>query len=256
MELAVSTLFMRAQPFEDVLRELPRLGTGHVELIDSGPHTLTSERVARLRELRASYGLDYSVHAPWADTNLSADDDSIRGRIIERLQESVRWAGQIEAHALVFHPGWRTFVESSSPSRGWRLNLESVRMVLGCAQEHGVEALIENVPGPTPFYLKTVRDFTRFFEELGVEAGMTLDVGHSNLIGETELFLEGFGPRIRHIHAHDNLGDADNHLPIGGGGVRWEETMAAIRRAGFDGWIVIESIDDVGGSLDRLMGLL
>jgi sugar phosphate isomerase/epimerase len=256
MELAVSTLFMRAQSFEDVLRELPRLGTRHVELIDSGPHTLTPERVARLRELRASYGLDYSVHAPWADTNLSADDDSIRGRIVKRLQESIRWASQLEAHALVFHPGWKTFVESSSPGRGWRLNLESVRMVLGCAEEHGVEALIENVPGPTPFYLKTVRDFTRFFGELGVEAGMTLDIGHSNLIGETELFLERFGPRIRHIHAHDNLGDADNHLPIGGGSVRWEETMAAIRRAGFDDWIVIESIDDVGGSLERLMGLL
>jgi sugar phosphate isomerase/epimerase len=256
MELAVSTLFMRDKPFEDVLPELLGLGTGRIEVIDPGPHTLTPDRVAKLRELRASYGLDYSIHAPWADTNLSADDDSIRERIIERLQGSIRWASQIEARALVFHPGWQTFVESSSPGRGWRLNMESTRMILRYAEDHGVDALIENVPGPVPFYMRAVHDFMRFFDELGAEAGMTLDVGHANIIRETRLFLERFGPSIRHIHVSDNLGDSDNHLPIGEGGIGWKETMDAIKRTGFDGWIVIEAITDVGGSLDRLRRLL
>jgi sugar phosphate isomerase/epimerase len=134
--------------------------------------------------------------------------------------------------------------------------MESTRMILRYAEDHGVDALIENVPGPVPFYLRAVHDFTRFFDELGAEVGMTFDVGHANIISETRLFLERFGPSIRHIHVSDNLGDSDNHLPIGEGGIGWKETMDAIKRTGFDGWIVIEAITDVGGSLDRLRRLL
>jgi sugar phosphate isomerase/epimerase len=255
MELAISTLFCLQDPFEDALPEIIRSGSRCIEIVDVGPHTLTRSRVERLQEMKASYDLRYSVHAPFTDVNLSADDDYVRNAILERLEKSIRWASEL-GEVLVFHPGNRTVVERFSSGSAWDINLRSVRRLLRCAEEYGVKALIENVPEPFPYVLKSVEDFCRFFDEINHEVGMVLDIAHANLRGEALEFIGRFGEYIEHVHVSDNNGASDVHLRVGEGSIDWEKTMEALKESPFDGWVTIESYHGVKESLELLRSLL
>ncbi len=116
--------------------------------------------------------------------------------------------------------------------------------------------MIENVPEPFPFLMKSVGDFERFFDEVDLELKMVLDIAHSNLRGETGEFLRRFGDRIGHIHVSDNNGRMDEHLRLGEGSIDWEETMAAVKASPFNGWVVVESFKGVEESLQLLERLM
>lgn len=256
MKLAVSTLFCLHKPIVEALADLLLLDTANIELVDAGPHALNGERVQTLLDLKDSRGLDYSIHAPYADMNLAADDPHMREAVIQRLETTMNWASQLEARAVVFHPGNSTAMERVDPGMAWSLNLETIRRVLDVADELGVQALIENVPEPFPFVMKSADDFSRFFDELGTDAGMVLDVAHANIRGETPEFIRRFSSRIRHVHVSDNQGDLDTHLPIGDGAIDWDGTIRALKDIGYDDWVTIESYSGVTESLNLLTGLL
>lgn len=230
-------------------------GTRCIELVDDGLHVLTRKRVERLLELKASYGLRYAVHAPFADINIAAFDDSIREAVLRRLEASVRCASALGAEALVFHPGAATALEHFSQGAAWRQNLESVRRLLMYAWDYDVQAMIENVPEPFPFLMKSVEDFERFYGEVELDVRMVLDVAHAHLRGETEEFIGRFGDRIGHIHVSDNHGKRDEHLQLGEGSIDWETVMTAVKASSFGGWMVVESLKGVEESLRLLRRL-
>lgn len=55
-----------------------------------------------------------------------------------------------------------------------------------------------------------------------------------------EDFFKEFGEDIVHLHFSDNNGKKDDHLPLGCGGINWEETVRTVKRFGFDGTITLE----------------
>lgn len=252
MDLGVSTLFCLHKPFEEALTDIVFTGTECIELTDEGLHALTQLRVERLLELKASYGLRYALHAPFADINIAAYDAFVRETVLRRLEASIRWASALGVEALVFHPGAKGAMELFYPGIAWRMNLESVRRLLKFARDYGVSAMIENVPEPFPFLLKSVEDFERFYDEVGLDVMMVLDIAHASLRGETEEFIRRFRGRMGHIHVSDNLGGSDEHLQLGEGSIDWEKTMAAVKASRFEGWVVVESFNGVGESLRLL----
>jgi sugar phosphate isomerase/epimerase len=256
MELAASTLHLLDRPLEQAFPDLLNLSTKNIELADSGYHSLNPKIVERLQELRASYNLNFSVHAPYADTNLSADDDLIREWILKRIRASIRFASELEARCLVLHPGWTTATDRFMKGRAWELNLRSVRWLYRYAEEYGVSMLMENVPEPTPYILISTHDFELFYSEMEYDIGMVLDVGHANLHDETILFMERLAPRIKHIHVSDNMGKTDQHLPIGSGSIDWRRIIKKIKGIGFKGWLVIESYWEIEKSLEYLTKLI
>jgi len=256
MNLAASTLHLLDRPLEKAFPDLLRLGTRNIELADSGHHALNPRLVERLQELMASYELRFSIHAPYADTNLAADDDLIREWILERVRASIRFANELDARCLVVHPGWTTATDRFMKGRAWALNLRSLRWLLRYAEEYGVDMLIENVPRPTPYLLISAEDFELFFDEMEQPMGMVLDVAHANLNGEVAEFTRRFGGRIRHVHVSDNDGESDQHLPIGDGGIDWSRVMALLRGIGFSGWVVVESYGEMQRCLDALAPLI
>ena len=256
MELAASTLHLLDRPLEQVFPDLIRLSTRNIEIADSGHHALNPKLVERLQELRASYTLNFSIHAPYADTNLSADDDLIREWILKRMRASIRFASELDARCVVVHPGWTTATDRFMKGRAWELNIRSLHWLLRYAEEYGVSLMIENVPEPTPYLLITVSDFDLFYEEMELRMDMVLDVAHANLQGEAYEFMGRHGGRIRHIHVSDNDGASDKHLPVGDGGIDWGRVFRAAKGMGFSGWIVVESYSDVERSLSHLRALI
>lgn len=256
VDLAASTLFCLHKPFDEALRDIALIGTGCVELTDDGLHALTQPRFERLLELKSSHGLRYSLHAPFADVNIAALDASLRKAVLRRLETSIRWASALEAEAVVFHPGAATALEQFYPGMAWSMNMDSVRRLVGFAQKYGVSAMVENVPEPVPFLMKSVEDFERFYDEAGLEVQMVLDIAHAHLRDEISEFFRRLGDRIGHIHVSDNRGVRDEHLRLGEGSIDWERTMAALEASRFDGWVVVESFEGVEESLQLLRRLM
>ncbi len=230
--------------------------TKFIELVDAGPHALSPSRVEALLEIKAAHGLEYSVHAPYTDVNIAAEDPQVREAIHRRLEASIRYASDLGAETLVFHPGNTTALEWALPhGTAWRINLESVRRLVDYAETFGVRAVIENVPEPFPFVMKSVEEFDRFYDEVGVEAFMVLDVAHAHLRGEELEFIKRFEDRISHVHVSDNHGDGDTHLRIGEGSVAWGEVIEALKESPFDGWVTIESHGAIAECVRLLEGL-
>jgi sugar phosphate isomerase/epimerase len=246
MEVAVSTLYCLHKPLKETMLLIPEMPSKFIELIDAGRHALSPSRVKTLLDIKETHGLEYSVHAPYTDVNIAAEDPPVREAILRRLEASIRYASDLSSEALVFHPGNSTALEwSLPPETAWRINLESSRRLVDYAADLGVRAMIENVPEPFPFLMKSVEDFDRFYHEIGLEAYMVLDIAHAHIRGEELELIRRFGDRIGHVHVSDNHGDSDTHLRIGEGSVAWEEVMAALRESPFDGWVTIESHDDI-----------
>lgn len=256
MKLAVSTLHLLYKPLEEVFNELVALPVNRIEVADSGNHSLNTRRIERLQELASSYNIQYSIHAPYADTNLAADDDLIREWVLKRIRASIRFASEINAECLVIHPGWTTATERFTRGRSWELNIRSLHWLLRYAGEYGVDCLIENVPNPTPYLLVSIDDFDLFEAEMEPPMNYVLDVGHAHLQGEEYRFIEKYGYKIKHVHVSDNLGDSDQHLPIGEGNINWRRVFDSLDDAGFDGWSVIESYTKINESVEYLRNLL
>lgn len=257
-KIGVSMLYCLGKPFRHMTRQLEKFSgeTGLIEIVDEALHSLSCRRVQMLQEIASSYGFAYTVHAPFADINIAAPSKTIRRTVLKRLEKSISCAGKLDAKLWVFHPGVRTGVTYFYPGLEWRLNLESTRKLLRLAEEHNLKIAIENVPEPYPFLLKNAEQFSKFYAELGEDLGFTLDVGHANLNGQIEIFLKNFQRQLMHIHVSDNHGDQDAHLGIGCGNINWKSVVEAIKAVRFSGSIVVESVEHVAESVQKLRKLL
>jgi sugar phosphate isomerase/epimerase len=138
------------------------------------------------------------------------------------------------------------------PGMDWIQNLETTRVLLKIANDYNVKIATENVPGPYPFLMKSVEDFKKFYKELNDDIDLVFDVGHANLNKQMDQFLIVFGDKIVHIHAHDNRGDRDEHLGVGQGSVDWKSFADGLKRIDFDKIVVVESVEHVEESVQKL----
>jgi len=252
LKIGLSTLYLITKPFNYLVQKIPMLNTKFIEIIDDGLHSINKRRAKILKELAETYELEFSIHAPFADINLASLNNSIRRVMMKRLEKSLHYASEMEVKIWVFHPGARTALTYFYPQREWKNNVESAKRLLKLAKNLGVKIAIENLPPPYPLLMNNVNDFVRFYDEVSEEIGITLDIGHANLNGQTELFLELFHDKIVHMHASDNDGKNDLHLGIGEGTINWKKICRKIREVGFKGSIIIESVQKVEESLEKL----
>jgi sugar phosphate isomerase/epimerase len=252
-KVGLSMLYCLGEPFKKMTEQLIAVKTKYVEIVDDGFHTLNKQRVSVLRDIGESYGLKYSVHAPFAGINMAVQSKPLLSATLKRLKQSIINANALNCHLWVFHPGMKTGISMFYPGLDWFRNLESVRLLLKFASNCGVEVAIENVI--SMFLMRNVEDFSKFYSEINENVGLALDIGHANIHGQVEDFLTKFSDKIVHIHAHDNLGEIDQHLGIGNGNIDWEKAAKLLERANFDKVIIIESVEHVEESLQKLKHL-
>jgi len=254
-EIGLSMLYCLGEPFKKMTEHLHRAEPACIEIVDDGFHTLDKHRVSILKSIGESYGLKYSVHAPFADINIASPSKPLLKAMLKRLKKSITYASTLNAYVWVFHPGLKTGVSMFYPNMDWLQNLEATHLLLKIANDYGVRIAIENVPEPFPFLMKSVEDFTKFYEAINEDIGLVFDVGHANLNGQIERFLTVFKDNIVHIHAHDNDGKDDQHLGIGLGNIDWNNVANLLRKISYDKIIIIESVEQIEESKHKLKHL-
>jgi len=254
-EIGMSMLHCLGKPFPNVIENISTAKTRHFELVDDGFHTLTKSRVATLKNIGTAHGLRFSVHAPFSDINIASPSKPILKTVLKQLEKSISYASDLDAYLWVFHPGLKTGISMFYPQQDWLQNLNSIRLLLKIAEDYRVKIAIENVPEPFPFLMKNVEQFTQFYREINENIGFVLDIGHANVNQQTEQFITTFADKIVHIHAHDNRGKEDQHLGVGYGTVNWKKTATLLKEASYNNTIVIESVEHVQESIDKLKQL-
>ena len=248
-------LFCLGENFPSVLKRLQEVNVRHIEIVDEGSQALNTRRIKSLKKVAEAHDLDFVIHAPFAGINIAVPTPLLRRTVMKRLKKSIHYAAELDCRLWLFHPGLKTGVSHFYPGKDWQLNLESVRDLLKIARKEGVKIAIENVPEPYPFIMKSVRDFSRFYNELEEEIGMVLDVAHANLNHQIQEFIRQFPEKIVHIHVSDNDGASDLHLGIGYGTTDWEAVAKEIKKAEYDNLIMLESMEYVRESLENLRKL-
>ncbi|MGD0645019.1 MAG: sugar phosphate isomerase/epimerase family protein [Candidatus Bathyarchaeia archaeon] len=255
-KVGVSMLYCLGEPFNRMVKRLGTMETRYIEILDDGAHELDKKRVSVLKEAAKSFGLEYSLHAPFADINLASPNKPMLNTSMKRLKQSMAYANTLGAKLWVFHPGTQTGISQFYPGADWKQNSRSIQELYKAAEEIGVNIAIENLPGKYWFLMSKPEEFTRFYKETSLPIGIVMDLGHAHLEAQIEPFFNLLADKIVHVHASDNNGVEDQHLGIGEGKIDWNWFAQTVKRMGYDKSVIIESTTNVPESLQKLKKLL
>ena len=144
---------------------------------------------------------------------------------VEEVERVLELAEVLPFRYLIQHLGAGGDDESPARSEAAFSSLERLGML---AKRAGVRLVVEN----TPNALATPANLVEFFAATHLDdIGICFDAGHAHLPG----YLLGGGgvaaswellaPRVVTTHLHDNLGQKDDHLWPGEGGIPWADCM-------------------------------
>ena len=239
----------------DCLELIRDAGFSMLEICSWPPHLdyhdrETCERAAaRIRELRLE---PYSFHAPFAETiDITALDSGQRRRAQDELLCATEAAAVLGVRYLVIHPG----PEKSGLPRHERLDrMENAVAVLDVVaarcRELGVELVLENML--PHLFSGPVRDLLWLLGAMETsDVGICLDTGHAFLSGDLRHVAHKLSGHLRMIHASDNHGQFDDHLPPGDGAIPWPLLWRQLADRGFHGGVILEIAGR--GTLDEIL---
>ena len=244
MKIGASTLATFNDSLDESLEFIESLGIKYAELL----HQFPTEEFDL--DLLSSFNLDYTIHAPFMDVNIAALGSKSRANSIEQIKDSVDLANQIDAKAVVVHPGLIPFLAREMPEEIYKVANNSIREIGKYSNDLGVNTTIENMPA---FENMIYQDMNRLNETLvELDMGMTFDIGHAHHSGISPDAM--YFDSIKHIHAHDNMGDDDSHLALGEGNIQLKDIITTFENKNYDGIYMIEvnDKDSIKKSLEYL----
>ena len=234
MKIGASTLAGIENDLENVLEFIEDLGIEYAEIVHQYPHDKID--IGTLE----NFNLKYSVHAPFMDVNIAALQEKSRLNSISQIKESIDFANEINAEAVVVHPGLATFLANKYfLDRVYEFTNESIKEIGDYGRDLGVLTTIENMPGFDGMLYQNMNDLNDLLVSL--DMSMTLDIGHANHVGYS---ADGMiFDSIKHIHMHDNFGDDDAHLSFGEGSIDLKGIVNRLEEKNYDGIYIIEVND-------------
>lgn len=249
--IAVSSPAFSVLEFREVLERVSKKFEAW-EVVGEGRHALPLIEKEFL-ELAPSYDLQYSAHAPMSDINIGSLNQRMREAALQELIAGLGAAHRMGMDPYTVHPGFMTPLGFVSQDKVREVVRHSLRRLEKVSLDLGVRVAVENMPR-FPFSMATTPpDLVHLIE--GLEVGICLDIGHANTMGLLPDFLR-LRDRVINVHIHDNVGEMDQHLPIGKGTVDFKAALRGL--TGYQGRYVIESkgLEDAEESKAHLERLL
>jgi len=239
--LGVSSGACTERSIFDIIPALQRSGAAGIEVGTPPRHfdPWQPDQVTTLAERLTAAGLTaVSIHAPFGGLLDLADPNphhrhAAVGAILTAADGIKRLGGRL----VVVHP-------SDIPRNGHdvQARLENIGSCLALLADNcRQEALTLVIESPLPHLIGGHPDeFAWLLRRVGDSARVCLDTGHTALGRNWHRFLEVADSRVIHVHAHDNHGRWDDHLPPGDGAIDWADIRRTLEAVDFDGWIMLE----------------
>jgi sugar phosphate isomerase/epimerase len=242
--LGLSTGAFWRTPLLDCLSPIRAAGFRQIEISSSPSHldyhdpSACAAAARRIQEL----GLEvHSFHAPFAETiDISALDAGVRGAAVHEISRAAEAAAALGARFFVLHPG----PETTGVPRAERLDrmdcaVEALDRIAWRAGELGVRLVLENML--PHLFAGHVRDLLWLLGGLAsTNVGICLDTGHAFLSGDLHHVAHKLSGHLWMVHASDNRGSRDDHLPPGEGAIGWSELLRQLAASRFHGSFILE----------------
>jgi sugar phosphate isomerase/epimerase len=228
-------------PILDILPLLRASGAGGVELGTPPRHfdPWSADQVQAVARYLRETGLEaVSIHAPFGGAlDLADPNPHHRHAAIGAILIAASAIKKMGGRLVVVHP---SDLERHNHEAGARLADAARSLALlteNCAHA-GLTLVVET---PLPHLIGGHPDeFAWILERLPAAAGVCLDTGHTALGRTWRQFMAVAGNRLVHVHASDNRGQFDDHLPPGDGTIDWPDIVRTLEAVDFAGWVMLE----------------
>jgi sugar phosphate isomerase/epimerase len=229
----------------DCLETVRSAGFDMIEICSFPAHLDYHDRetVRRAAKRIDDLGLEpYSFHAPFADhIDISSLDHRQREASLQEILRAAEAAASLQVRYFVIHPGPEQTVTATGPAHFERMEHAANildRVVCRC-QELGIGCVLEN---KLPHLLfGNTNDLLWIMGAMEViDIGFCLDTGHASLSGDLYHVMHKISGHLQMIHANDNNGHQDDHLPPGEGVIQWPRLLTELSETGFHGGIILE----------------
>ncbi|OCN02832.1 hypothetical protein A7X67_02960 [Clostridium sp. W14A] len=251
MNIYYSSLNQIGIPVQESLKNIIQSGGTAVELLlDGAEWNEFNLRTREFARLLSGLPLQYSVHTPVWDINLTSENAQARQAAIDAYRSSIVFAAAVHAEHVVIHPGFcyaSVFRKETARKRA----AQAIEELCRFNAPYRVPLLVENV-GTAKTSIFTQEEYIGFIEGFGGRIGSLLDVGHAHLCGwDLPQTIGRLNPYLFAVHFHDNNGDEDFHLPIGEGSIPWPSVYRSLRECRPELRLVLEY--EIGTPMKKLM---
>jgi sugar phosphate isomerase/epimerase len=188
----------------------------------------------QLSYLQNTQGIIFLAHGP--EEGKAQDPGFLKNEMLPRINRITECLPELGIELLTIH-FWldRRFIEPRIIDQ----KIALLRSMAEHAAAQGVQLCVENLS-------EQAQDFKQAFDEIE-PLGMTLDIGHSELLSEKNTaydFLAQYPEKIYHMHVHDNQGGSDQsddlHLLPGQGIIGFRPILKAAGRQGYNRTMTLE----------------
>jgi sugar phosphate isomerase/epimerase len=243
--VGLSTGCFYQRPITEVLTPVRDGGFATLEICSSPAHLDYHDRqaVGRAAGMMRDLGLDpYSFHAPFREAiDITALDAARRGSSVDELLVAADSAAQLGVRNFVIHPGPDRAGRPPEAEYAQRMRnaADGLTRVAGHCRDRGMTLVLENML-PHLLFGRTGDVLWIMGEIRDLNVGICLDCGHAHIAGDLYTAPQKIGGHLRMLHANDNFGDADSHLPPGRGGVDWTQLLGVLAAVPFRGGVILE----------------
>jgi inosose dehydratase len=241
---SVKDLFYRSSgDVQRALRDIAAEGYQGVELFDGNAADF-ADRPEILRDLLRETGL--TLVSVYTGANFIYQD--ILPDELSRVTRAAELAALFGAEQLVVGGGARRAAGTSEEDYD-RLGA-ALDTVVDIAEQHGLVASYHP-------HLTTIVESPAELDKIMTRSriGFCPDTAHLAAGGgDPAGLIRRYPDRIRHVHLKDYRSDPFAFLPLGQGVLDFPDILAAVREAGYDGWVLVE-LDSYDGDPREAAGI-
>ena len=220
------------------------------EIVGEGEQKVEGKFKERVRAISETTNLILSLHSPLSDINIASVNERMREESIRQIKECIDAAYEFIADICVVHPGLFSPLTVQMPEKAFQKAIASLTTICDFAAERGLRIALENLTSAKMLMGRDPEELNRIVRGVNADnLGLCLDVAHANTTKTLDEFLnkKATAVEIIHMHASDNFGADDLHLPLGEGNLDCKKVLAWIKDYEYRGLMVLELYTLEGG---------
>ncbi len=247
MKIGISTGVFVNYPLDEATRRIAAAGYDGIDYWGGRPHVYRRDfdtaALQHQRRLADSLGLGAPSLLPAFfryPHSLCSPNDVTWLDTIDYVKQSIDNAVQLGAPIVLIVPTMS--LHGQGRDHAWQRFAHAVDQLCAYARPHGITLGIEVVNRFVSDLIVRAADALPLLEQLSHDnLGVVLDTGHMNLVDEPyETAVQLLGDRLLQVHVNDNDGNQQQNLVPGDGSFDFPRLLAALRTAGFDGFLTVE----------------
>lgn len=202
-----------------------------------------------LRDLEIEPAFTFGYPKGW---NMISDDPQMRTYAIEHLKRAIEGIAMLGGKAIggIVYANWPAdysshVIEPEEKEEHIKRSVESLRLVMPCAQDYGVTVNLEVVNRFEHYLINTVEEGMKMCEMVeSPNCKLLIDCFHMNI--EEDDIAQSIRNAKNYI-GHFHLSEPNRKIPNRCSHVDWKRIASALKETGYDKQVIVESFYKFGG---------